>query len=74
MLNPYAVFLDLLPKRPRVVGEVVLVSENMATVVIEGGGGRIQAVGEAQVGQRVYVRDDLVEGLAPALTYVEGEA
>lgn len=74
MLNPYAVFLSLLPKRPRVVGQVEQASGDLATVVLEGGGGRIQAIGKTQPGQRVYVRDGMIEGEAPALTYVEGEA
>ena len=74
MLNPYAVFLDLLPKRPRMVGRVETVSGDAVSIVLEGGGGRIHAIGQATVGQRVYVRDGLVEGEAPDLTYVEGEA
>ena len=74
MLNPYAVFLDLLPKRPRMVGVVETVSGDAVSIVLEGGGGRVQAIGKATVGQRIYVRDGLVEGEAPNLTYVEGEA
>ena len=74
MLNPYAALLDLLPKRPRLVGVVEQISGGVATVVLEGGGGRIQAVGQSEAGQLVYVRDGLIEGAAPSLTYVEGEA
>lgn len=74
MLNPYVALLDLLPKRPRLVGVVEQISGGVATVVLEGGGGRIQAVGQSEAGQRVYVRDGLIEGAAPSLTYVEGEA
>jgi hypothetical protein len=73
-MNPYAVFLDLLPKRPRLVGVVDVIDGDVATVVLEGGGGRIQAVGKAQAGDRVFVRDGLIEGEAPSLVYVEGEA
>ena len=74
MLNPYAVFLDLLPKRPRQVGLVDSVSGDMATIILEGGGGVLQAIGKTEAGKRVYVRDGQIEGEAPNLTYVEGEA
>lgn len=73
-MNPYAVFLDLLPKRPRLVGVVDVMDGDVATVVLEGGGGRVQAIGKAQAGDRVFVRDGVIEGAASALTYVEGEA
>ena len=73
-LNPYAVFLDLLPKTPRMVGVVDVIDGDVATVVLEGGGGRIQAIGKAQVGDRVFVRDGAIEGSAPELVYVQGEA
>jgi hypothetical protein len=32
------------------------------------GGGLIKARGSAAIGQNVFVRDDAVEGIAPALT------
>ena len=38
------------------------------------GGGVIHARGQATLGQRVFIRDGVIEGPAPALTYVEGEA
>ena len=74
MHNPYADFLDLLPKRPRMVGVVEVMDGDMATVVLEGGGGRVQALGTAQAGDRVFVRDGAIEGAAPDLVYVQGEA
>ena len=73
MLNPYADFLDLLPKRPRMVGVVEVMDGDMATGVLEGGGGRVQALGTAQAGDRVFVRDGAIEGAAPDLDYVQGE-
>ena len=73
MPNIYRQFLDLLPKRPLHIGEVTAVDAGVATITLPGGG-VIQARGHATVGQRVFVRDGVIEGPAPALTYVEGEA
>lgn len=73
MPNIYRQFLDLLPKRPLQSGEVTAVDAGVATIMLPGGG-VIQARGQATVGQRVFVRDGVIEGPAPALTYVEGEA
>ena len=44
----------------------------VATVDLPGGG-RLQARGDAQAGQRVFVRNGVIEGEAPNLTYTEGE-
>ena len=48
------------------------VDGDTATITLPGGG-VLQARGQATVGQRVFVRDGVIEGEAPALTYVEGE-
>ena len=71
--NPFRAFLDLLPARPLQVGTVASVNGDVITVTLPGGG-VLQARGQATVAQRVFVRDGVVEGEAPALTYVEGEA
>lgn len=71
-MNPYKMLLDLLPARPLQVGTVVAVAGGVATVEMPGGG-RDQARGAATVGQRVYFRDGAIEGLAPALTFLEIE-
>ena len=71
--NPYRVFMDLLPARPLQVGTVAVVDGDVATITMPGGG-TLQARGQATVGQRVFVRDGVIEGEAPTLTYVEGEA
>lgn len=73
MLNLYRQFMDLIPDRPLEVGDVTAVAAGVATVTLPGGG-LLQARGEATVGQRVWVRDGVIEGQAPTLTYVEGEA
>ena len=71
--NPYRVFIDLLPARPLQVGTVSAVAGGVATITMPGGG-TLQARGQATVGQRVFVRDGVIEGEAPTLTYVECEA
>lgn len=42
------------------------VSSGVALVVLPGGG-LIRARGEAIVGQNVFVRDEVIEGVAPSL-------
>ena len=71
MPNIYRQFLDLLPKRSLQVGTVAATSAGVATITLPGGG-VIQARGDAAVGQRVCVRDAVIEGPAPTLDYVEG--
>ena len=65
--NPYRVFMDLLPARPLQVGTVAAVDGDVATITMPGGG-TLQARGQATVGQRVFVRDGVIEGVAPSLT------
>lgn len=72
MLNLYNQFIGLFPDRPLEVGDVTAVGAGVVTITLPGGG-VLQARGEAAVGQRVFVRDGAVEGVAPSLTYVEAE-
>lgn len=72
MSNIYRTFLALLPPRPLQVGTVLAIASGVATIELPGGG-RLQARGQATAGQRVFVRDGAVEGIAPSLTYVEAE-
>lgn len=69
MSNLYHQFLALLPPRPLQVGTVTAVAGQLCTVQLPGGG-VLQARGDAAVSARVFVRDGLIEGLAPALTVV----
>ena len=62
-----------MPQRPLEVGHVVAASGGLTTVMLPGGG-VIQARGVATVGQRVFVLDGAIDGPAPTLDYVEGEA
>lgn len=72
MRNIYRQFMDLMPARPLEVGEVTAIGAGVVTVTLPGGG-VLQARGDATVGQRVFLRDGVVEGVAPSLTYVEAE-
>lgn len=72
MTNIYRTFLDMLPQRPLCVGTVTAVTPGGAVVQLPGGG-TLHARGEATPGSRVFVRDGVIEGPAPSLTYVEGE-
>ena len=71
-MNLFKEFLNLLPPRPLEVGTVQSIYSGIATIELPGGG-VLQARGEATVGQRVFVRDGLIEGPAPELEWIEGE-
>jgi hypothetical protein len=64
--NPYKLLLDLLPQAPLQVGTVLSTDGGVATIELPGGG-TVQARGEAAVGDRVFLRDGVIEGLAPVL-------
>jgi len=67
MHNLYEQFRQLIPDPPLQAGTVVNVGSGVVTVALPGGG-LIRASGNAAVGQKVFVRDDAVEGIAPSLT------
>lgn len=72
-MNLFKQFLNLIPPRPLEVGTVQsIISSGIANIELPGGG-VLQARGEAIPGQRVFVRDGLIEGPAPDLDYIEGE-
>ena len=70
--NPYSRFLALLPQKPLMVATVASVDGDVARLTLDGGG-QLQARGQVTVGDRVFVRDGLIEGEAPALTYISAE-
>ena len=72
MPNLYKQFMDLQSPKPLEVGTVASVVNGVATIDLPGGG-RLQARGSAQAGQRVFVRDGVIEGEAPSLTYTQAE-
>ncbi|CAJ0692186.1 MULTISPECIES: hypothetical protein [Ralstonia] len=67
MHNLYEQFRQLIPDPPLQAGTAIDVGSGVVTVALPGGG-LIKARGNAAVGQKVFVRDDVVEGIAPSLT------
>lgn len=67
--NLYKAFMDLMPGRPLQVGEVTVVDGDVVTVELPGGG-IAKARGDAAVGQQVFFRDGVIEGVAPSLPVV----
>ena len=65
--NVYWQFRQLIPDPPLQAGTVIDVGAGVVTVVLPGGG-QIKARGSAALGQKVFVRDDAVQGIAPNLT------
>ena len=66
MRNPYKLLRELIPEAPLQVGDVIAVSGGVATIQMPGGG-QTQARGDVSVGNRVFFRNDVIEGPAPAL-------
>ena len=73
MPNAYREFMALMPDQPLEVGEITSIAGGVALITLPGGG-VLQARGDGTVGQRVFVRAGVIEGAAPTLTYVTGEA
>nr|WP_295941169.1 hypothetical protein [uncultured Acidovorax sp.] len=72
MANLYAEFRRLIPNAPLQVGTVVATFAGGVTVALQGGG-TLRVRGAAAVDDRVFVRDGVIESLAPDLTLVEIE-
>lgn len=68
--NPYKLLRDLLPDAPLQIGTVQSVSGGVATILVDGASGTCTARGAATSGQRVFFRDNVIEGSAPTLTLV----
>lgn len=66
MRNLYEQFRQLIPDPALRAGTVISVGTGVVTVQLPGGG-LIKARGTAAIGQNVFVRDDVVEGIAPSL-------
>jgi len=71
-MNPFKRLLNLLPQRPRQVGDAVAAGGGVCSIQLPGGG-VITARGAATVGDHVFVRDGVIEGEAPTLGFVEIE-
>lgn len=71
--NIYRALIDLLPQ-PTLQVATVTATHTDGTVTVEYPGGSTQRVrGQASIGQKVFVRAEAVEGIAPALPVVEIE-
>ena len=68
--NIYRALLELLPQDPLLVGDVTAVNADDTRTVTLPGGGTVRVRGEAAEGDRVFVRGGLIEGPAPALTFL----
>jgi len=68
MLNPFKQLLELLPKSPLLVGQVVAVGGGVVTVQYPGGGQQTARGTGYALGAKVFVRSGVVEGVAPSLT------
>ncbi len=66
MHNLYEQFRQLIPDPPLQAGTVVGVGAGVVIVALPGGG-LIRARGSTAIGQKVFVRDDVIEGVAPSL-------
>ena len=67
MRNLYSEFRALIPDAPLQVGTVTQVTGGVVTLQLPGGG-LLKARGTAAVGQKVFVRDAVIEAIAPNLT------
>ena len=67
MHNLYQQFRSLLPDPPLQVGTAIATNGGVATVQMPGGG-LLKARGTALLGQKVFVRDGVIEAIAPNLT------
>ncbi|MBX9868290.1 MAG: hypothetical protein K2X63_00690 [Burkholderiaceae bacterium] len=66
MSNLFKVFQSLLPDAPLLVGSIIAVQSNGYIISLPGGA-QISARGTASLGQKVFVRDNVIQGQAPDL-------
>lgn len=66
MPNLYEQFKSLIPEHPLQVGTVTSIATNMAIVQLPGGD-QITARGSAQIGEKVFITNGVIEGPAPNL-------
>lgn len=72
MNNLFSELRELFPGEPLLIGEVTAVDQS-STIITLLGGGEIMARGSGDwgVGDNVYIRGGVVEGLAPSLPFVD---
>lgn len=67
MANLFKVFKDLIPDHPLLVGTVIVVETGQCLIQLPGGA-YVTGRGDGVVGQKVFIRDGVIEGQAPNLT------
>ena len=67
-MNLYRAFRDLIPEPPLLVGVVTSLIGTGAVQVTLPDSGVISARGAASIGATVFVRDGVIEGIAPSLS------
>lgn len=72
MPNFYRIFKDLIPDAPLLIGTVSVVQEGGCVITLPDDG-VVFGRGSATVGQSVFVRDGVIEGVAPDLDVVDIE-
>ncbi|MCW8918978.1 MAG: hypothetical protein OQL08_09215 [Gammaproteobacteria bacterium] len=66
--NRWARFRSLIPGSPTMLGEITVTDASTGTVTASLlGGGTIRARGAGNVGDKIYIRDGVVQGQAPSL-------
>jgi hypothetical protein len=69
MPNLYKQFRDLIPEPPLLVGTVTSLQTGYAVITLPDGS-EVNARGSAVIGNKVFVRDGVIEGTAPNLSVV----
>ena len=73
MANIWAEFQGLLPYDPVLVGTVSAVNSDGTCTIDMPGGGVTRAIGSGTVDQNVFIKDGIIQGDAPSLTYYKLE-
>lgn len=72
MPNPYKTLRLLLPDKPLLIGTVTAhLSDGRSALTMLGGGVLIARGQSVGVGQNAFVRNEIIEGVAPVLGYFE---
>lgn len=67
MPNLFKIFKDLIPDHPLLVGTVISIEAGQCIIQLPGGA-YVTGRGDGVAGQKVFIRDGVIEGQAPNLT------
>jgi len=70
--NLFTAFIELLPSYPLQVATITAIDGEVARLELPGGG-VLTARGTGALGDQVFVRDGVIEGLAPSMPFVQVE-